>query len=138
MAPVSTPQWRPSPERAARTQLVRFAQGLRDAGELEGDFSYPALYRWSVTHPERFWPALWRFVDVIAEPRPGGAPWDDVVRGLARMAPPDPVLGPRWFLGARLNFAENLLRFRDGGEALISWTEQGRRRSESRPCAISS
>ena len=26
------------------------------------------------------------------------------------MAPPDPVLGPRWFTGARLNFAENLLR----------------------------
>ena len=28
------------------------------------------------------------------------------------MAPPDPALGPRWFPGARLNFAENLLRYR--------------------------
>jgi acetoacetyl-CoA synthetase len=47
------------------------------------------------------------------------------------MAPPDPLLGPRWFEGARLNFAENLLRFRDDGEALVSWTEAGRRRSMS-------
>ena len=47
----------------------------------------------------------------MAEERPGQAPWDQVAWGLDRMAPPDPVLGPRWFLGARLNFAENLLRY---------------------------
>ncbi|MBL8960325.1 MAG: AMP-binding protein, partial [Gemmatimonadetes bacterium] len=42
------------------------------------------------------------------------------------MAPPDPVLGPTWFPEARLNFAENLLRFRDARRALVSWTEAGR------------
>ena len=41
------------------------------------------------------------------------------------MAPPDPVLGPRWFLGARLNFAENLLRYQDEREALVFWNERG-------------
>jgi acetoacetyl-CoA synthetase len=41
------------------------------------------------------------------------------------MAPPDPVLGPRWFDGARLNFAENLLRHRDDGLALVAWSERG-------------
>jgi acetoacetyl-CoA synthetase len=35
------------------------------------------------------------------------------------------MLGPRWFTGARLNFAENLLRFRDDREALVLWTERG-------------
>ena len=49
----------------------------------------------------------------------GQDPWDEVVIGLDRMAPPDPELGPRWFLGARLNFAENLLRYRDDHEALV-------------------
>ena len=44
------------------------------------------------------------------------------------MAPPDPALGPRWFLGARLNFAENLLRFRDDHPALIARNERGRGR----------
>ena len=32
---------------------------------------------------------------------------------------PDPVAGPRWFGGARLNFAENLLPFRDHRPALL-------------------
>ena len=41
------------------------------------------------------------------------------------MAPPDPVAGPRWFPGARLNFAENLLRDDDESLAVISWTELG-------------
>jgi acetoacetyl-CoA synthetase len=41
------------------------------------------------------------------------------------MAPPDPELGPRWFVGARLNFAENLLRYRDDREALVFWCERG-------------
>jgi acetoacetyl-CoA synthetase len=45
------------------------------------------------------------------------------------MAPPDPVLGPRWFRGARLNFAENLLRFDDAREALVFWNEEGRQRA---------
>ncbi|HWJ23996.1 MAG TPA: acetoacetate--CoA ligase, partial [Gemmatimonadaceae bacterium] len=48
---------------------------------------------------------------------------------LERMAPPDPVLGPRWFPDARLNFAENLLRFDDDREALVLWTESGRQRA---------
>ena len=86
---------------------------------------YERLYQWSVDHPERFWPEVWRYCGVIADERPGRDPWDDVVVGLDRMAPPDPVLGPRWFTGARLNFAENLLRFDDDQEALVSWNESG-------------
>jgi acetoacetyl-CoA synthetase len=63
----------------------------------------------------------------MAEERPGRDPWDEVVIGPERMAPPDPKLGPRWFTGARLNFAENLLRYSDEREALVSWDEGGRR-----------
>ena len=34
--------------------------------------------------------------------------------------------GARWFPGARLNFAENLLRYRDDSPALVFWNEAGR------------
>jgi hypothetical protein len=87
---------------------------------------YDALHRWSVEHPERFWRAVWRFSGVIADARPDGEAWETVLTGGSRMAPPDPVLGPRWFTGARLNFAEQLLRRRDDGEALVAWNEEGR------------
>ncbi len=93
--------------------------------------AYAELYRWSVMHPEEFWPALWKFSGVIAEKKGDGREWDEVVRGLDRMAPPDPELGPRWFLGARLNFAENLLRYRDARDAIVAWNESGLERRVS-------
>lgn len=62
---------------------------------------------------------------VIAEPLPGGGAWDAVLIGRDRMAPADPLLGPIWFEGARLNFAENLLRRRDDGVAIIARDERG-------------
>jgi acetoacetyl-CoA synthetase len=52
-----------------------------------------------------------------------------VVVGLDRMAPPDPIRGPRWFPGARLNFAENLLRYDDSRPAIVFWNERGPQRS---------
>jgi acetoacetyl-CoA synthetase len=82
-----------------------------------------------VSQPEAFWPEVWDFCGVIAEERSGKAAWDHVVIGLDRMAPPDPDVGPRWFRGARLNFAENLLRYDDDREALVFWNERGRQRS---------
>jgi acetoacetyl-CoA synthetase len=105
--------------------MTAFLQRVRDrrpaGAEAVADF--PALYRWSVDRPDAFWPEVWEFCGVVAEP------WDEVVVGLDRMAPPDPALGPRWFTGARLNFAENLLRFSDDREALVFWNELGRRRA---------
>ena len=92
---------------------------------------YASLYRWSIEHPDAFWPEIWRFCGVVAEHRPGRLPWDEVVVGLDRMQPPDPELGPRWFTGARLNFAENLLRHDDGRPAIVFWNEQGRQRALS-------
>ena len=91
----------------------------------------PELYSWSVLHPEEFWPKVWSFFGMIASDLGDGRQWDEVVRGLGRMAPPDRELGPRWFLGARLNFAENLLRYRDDRDAIVAWNETGRTTSLS-------
>ena len=111
--------WRPSREQIDRARLTRF---MRESGAV--DFS--ALSRWSVERPQEFWPAVWRFCGVVADERQDKDPWDRVLLGEARMAPPTPADGPRWFEGARLNFAENLLRYRDEHPALVFWNEQGR------------
>ncbi|HES58355.1 MAG TPA: acetoacetate--CoA ligase, partial [Firmicutes bacterium] len=65
----------------------------------------------------------------------GADPWSGVLSGGASMQPPGGD-GPRWFTGARLNFAENLLKHAnspDGadGKALVFWNEDGRQRSLS-------
>ncbi|HEY7480031.1 MAG TPA: acetoacetate--CoA ligase [Gemmatimonadales bacterium] len=133
MSPGSEPIWAPDSDRVRRANLTAFLHHIRDrrppGAEAVADF--PSLYRWSVERPEAFWPEVWAFCGVVSEERAGRAPWDDVVVGLDRMAPPDPVLGPRWFAGARLNFAENLLRFTDDRPALVFWNERGRQRTLS-------
>ena len=77
-----------------------------------------ALYDWSISAPQEFWPAVWQFCGIIGDgpgpvhaERPGLQPW-----------------ALEWFPCARLNFAENLLRFRDDRDAIVSWDENGRRR----------
>jgi acetoacetyl-CoA synthetase len=114
--------------------MLRFFHAVRETwpDAPAADATYATWHRWSCDHPERFWPAVWRFAGVIAEERPGRDPWDAVVDGFDRMAPPDPVLGPGWFHGARLNFAENLLRHRGDEPAVIFRDERGARRDLSR------
>jgi acetoacetyl-CoA synthetase len=113
--------------------MTAFLQRVRDqrpaGSEAVSDFA--SLYRWSVERPEAFWPEVWEYCGVVAEERPGGKPWDRVVEGLERMAPPEPAVGPRWFSGARINFAENLLRHADERPAIVFWNEQGKQRELS-------
>src|SRR5882724_4871322 len=127
---MTDPIWSPDPSRIARANMTRFLAEVRrrrPAGS-ERVEDYSTLYHWSVDHPDAFWPEVWRFCGVVAEERGGREPWDDVVIGLERMAPPDPQLGPRWFPGARLNFAENLLRHDGERDAVVFWNERGRQR----------
>jgi acetoacetyl-CoA synthetase len=124
------PVWTPGSSQIRDAEMTAFIRFAREQGA-GGVLDYPSLYRWSVEHPEQLWPAVWKCRNVVCAERVHGDPWDDVVVGLDRMAPPDPDLGPRWFTGARLNFAENLLRHRGPEAAVIAWNERGRYRSLS-------
>ena len=118
------PLWIPDAERVRRANLTAFLGHVRPrqpAGS-EAVTDYPSLYQWSVAHPEAFWPEVWAFCGVVADERPEEAPWERAVVGLDRMAPPERDLGPRWFVGARLNFAENLLRHADDRPAPVFWS----------------
>ncbi len=98
--------------------------GVALSAAADGD-AFRSLYSWSIAQPEQFWAAVWHDSGVVADVLQDGSQWETVLTGGEWMAPPDPALGPRWFTGARLNFAENLLR-EDGDEpAIIAWDERG-------------
>jgi len=99
--------WKPSEEIIQQTNMFRF---MNTVNERHGQrFSqYPELYQWSIDHLPDFWALLWEFVQIKAS-----APYTEVVDDPKRMP------GAKWFTGARLNFAENLLRYRDDRTALI-------------------
>jgi acetoacetyl-CoA synthetase len=113
------PLWQPSAEHIERAQVSRFMQGV--SGVLAPTLHcWDDLWRWSVEHPEHFWPAVWKFCGVKSSRR-----WDTVLEHGDRMP------GARWFQGARLNFAENLLREDDDRPALVWRGEDGARRTFS-------
>ncbi|MFH1151377.1 MAG: acetoacetate--CoA ligase [Actinomycetota bacterium] len=99
--------WSPSEERVKSSNMYRFIQYVNERFGKEFT-EYEELYRWSVEDIADFWSALWDFTDVLAS-----QPFEEVIEDAATMP------GAKWFAGARLNFAENLLRFRDEREALV-------------------
>ena len=111
------PLWTPSLERVAATQLTAFMQGLATTEDFDAGGDYFALHRWSLEQPAAFWRAVWRFTKVQ------GAPGDAVCDNPQRLP------GCRWFPDASLNYAENLLRFRDEREALVEIDETESRRA---------
>jgi acetoacetyl-CoA synthetase len=123
---VVQPIWEPSAERIARANLTRFMAQVRELSERTASIDgYDALYEWSIRDLELFWLEVVRFCGVTWGMRDPALACERPLIGRDRVAPPDPVLGPRWFVGSRLNFAENLLRYRDDQDALVAWNERG-------------
>ncbi|HHO50583.1 MAG TPA: acetoacetate--CoA ligase [Deltaproteobacteria bacterium] len=111
---VGTLLWTPSPQRASQTQLAAFLVSLRrQTGRALPD--YDALYAFSLQEPEAFWGAVWRHCGLVTSVPP------ERIRGEPSMP------GTAWFEGARLNFAENLLRHRGPRVALVAQHESGAR-----------
>ena len=96
-APGQTPLWEPTQADRERVELTRF---MRWVGERRGrEFSdYEELWRWSVTELEEFWAVIWEFCGLRSS-----AAYEQVLD--QRRMP-----GAQWFAGARLNYAENMLR----------------------------
>ncbi|MCA1959648.1 MAG: acetoacetate--CoA ligase [Desulfomonile sp.] len=101
------PLWVPSEERVRNANITRFIAYVNERYSMNID-GFPALYQWSIDKREEFWPAVWEFCNVIASKS-----YDKVLEDSPAM------MGAKWFIGSKLNFAENLLRYRDDQDALI-------------------
>jgi len=123
------PLWTPTPEQIARANLTHFIAQVRtldDSAAAIDDFD--SLYEWSIRNLELFWSEVRRFGGILTGAQDPAVACERVLIGRDRVAPPDPELGPKWFVGTRLNFAENLLRYRDDQEAIAFWNELGAQR----------
>ena len=98
--------WSPTEAQIDSANLTRFMQWLnREYGYSFGD--YDALYHWSITETASFWESFWHYASIICSRK-----YDSVLTG-------DKMFDAKWFGGARLNFAENLLSFRDERTAIV-------------------
>jgi len=106
------PLWTPEKTRAAQTILGAFSVWMSSrAGKPFAD--YDELHRYSTQSPAEFWSGLWDFAGVVGDK--GAPPY---------LVDADKMPGAQFFPRARLNFAENLLKHKDGaGDALVFWGE---------------
>ena len=98
--------WNPSKERQQASLLQEFVNHLPISLT-----DYEEIHKWSISNMEEFWAHFWNFSGIKYSKN-----YDSVLSN-------NIMPGARWFEGSRLNFAENLLRFRDDRTALIFWGE---------------
>ncbi|UCD32519.1 MAG: acetoacetate--CoA ligase [Desulfobacterales bacterium] len=99
--------WKPSQESIERTNMYQFMNAINKTFD-QHFTDYSSLYQWSIENIPEFWASMWKFAGIKAS-----KPYDQVIDDVNKMP------GAKWFTGSRLNFAENLLRFRDDQTALI-------------------
>ena len=105
--------WSPSKADVASSNMHAFMT------KVNADFNqqfknYEDLRQWSIIHLSDFWKSVWEFAEIKFS-----EPWEKVIDDEKKMP------GTQWFKGAKLNFAENLLRYRDDHTALIFRNETG-------------
>lgn len=109
--------WQPSEDRIKSTNMYRFMTLVNE--KFNKDFKeYARLWEWSVENLEDFWATTWDFIGIKAS-TPYGKAIDD----------PKKMPGAKFFVNSKLNFAENLLLFRNDNPALIFRGEDAVRRT---------
>ncbi|XP_033828943.1 acetoacetyl-CoA synthetase [Periophthalmus magnuspinnatus] len=104
--------WYPDAKRD--TQMDRFRIQVNKGYGLNLG-NYHDLYQWSVDNYPEFWTQVWSYCGVVCS-----KPYDEVVDTSKKISDV-----PEWFRGARLNYAENLLKHADQDKvALYATTEK--------------
>ena len=112
------PLWQPEPLDNNNSLIADYMRFLSEDGH--GDFSdYDALWNWSVTELDAFWSSVWDFADIIGD------------RGAVAYQHDEAIRNVQFFPEARLNYAENMLRYQGSEEAIIQMREDGTRLSWS-------
>lgn len=102
--------WSPSKERINNSNISHFMKYLTEKENILFK-DYHNLYEWSVNNIEKFWKHLWNYSDVIYK------------KNYEVILIDKGIKDSKWFVGAELNFAENLLRFNNEKFALVSYRE---------------
>ncbi len=113
------PLWIPTEERRRDANITHFIAHVNQKYGLN-IATYRELHTWSVENIPDFWATMWDYAGIRAFRR-----YEQVVDDLGKFP------GARWFVGAELNFAENLLRYRDDHVAILFRNEAGERRTLS-------
>ncbi|CAL1289689.1 unnamed protein product [Larinioides sclopetarius] len=97
------------------TQMEKLRSIIQDKYGVKFE-NYWDFHEWSIKNYSQFWEEVWNFYEVVCS-----KPYDQPSRRIG-----DRIIDVEWFPGAELNYAENILRYRDDGVALICVDEDGK------------
>ena len=101
--------WRP--KQPEKTKMAKLMSHINNCYDLELK-SYNDLHAWSINHTSEFWSEIWDYCSIKHS-----KPYTNVVDDKTK------IPGAKWFSDARLNYSENLLRFKDGQPAIYFKSE---------------
>ncbi|MGA9285513.1 MAG: acetoacetate--CoA ligase [Solirubrobacteraceae bacterium] len=117
-----TPLWTPSVEMVQGARITDFTRWVQDRRGRRFA-NYGELWLWSVREIEQFWADIWEYCGVRAS-----VPYERVLADRGSEGSPSgrhEMPGARWFEGAQLNYAENLLeRDRDSSETAVLYASE--------------
>lgn len=113
------PLWVPLEDDLRESNMTQFMNFINLKYSLKIS-SYNELYDWSINYIANFWEDISQFMDIIY-----GRPPQKILTKINTGSNADDIRNYQWFKGAKLNFAENLLRFRDEELAIVYYNETG-------------
>lgn len=108
----TSPLWTPSETKKKASHLMKFAK-MHGFNE---NTSYLEMHDWSVSEIEKFWAGFWDYAGVIGD------------KGDVPLINADKMELAKFFPNGSINWAENLLKRRDDGVAIIFRDELSRER----------
>lgn len=104
------PLWTPSSEQIAASRMSEYARFVEDREDVNFT-DYASLHHWSCHSGSKFWSQLWDFANVVGE------------KGERIVVDEDKMPGASYFPDARMNYAENLLKYSGEEEAIVFRSE---------------
>ena len=95
-----------TPAHPEKTQMTQLMSRINEIYRLKMG-SYDELFNWSINYIPEFWEEVWNFCEIKHSIH-----YTEVVDDDKKMP------GAKWFSGAKLNFAENMLRYQDDQPAI--------------------
>ena len=100
--------WKPSDKVIKNANITKLINYINNKRSLTLH-NYHDLYEYSIARIADFWEDIWNYTKIISSKQ-----YTTIVNNLQDFPP-----NTQWFSGSKLNFAENLLRYKDDHIALL-------------------
>ena len=110
--------WEPSPLLIKKSNLYKFEIFLNKNINYKVSKNYNQLYKWTIKNIPSFWSHLWKYLEIVGDR-------NDKFKFSKNF------IQSKFFIGSKLNFAENIFSKKDNSKAITFISENGYREEKN-------